>query len=209
MNTHLDFTDQEEWKNADTLREDLTKLKTPDSLLKQISFRDAHVRKDGGGPQDNLMHYPPPWPGCCFPPGIGSARIWGDFLLKEWFDAAPWIFGSGYSKESVFEYDAITVKLRASGEGSKTMLALDLLWPGEWLTHNRPGLSVSDLVQWGPKLSADLIAEIDSHLDRADIEGAGGPAGQRHGWGRLKGKANSLTTYHYVECFQTTWEAGI
>lgn len=186
-----------EWLGAELLRADLADLGLPDALLSQISFRDTLVRNSEKGP--NCCHWPPPWPGCCTPPGIGSARIWGDFNLSEWFAVAPHVFGPGLSRRWAAELDAVAAKLKSVGQRSRTMWALDLLHPGQWTTYPRVGFAVQDLVQWGPQLPDDLLAEISLVLANP-IEGAGDP------WGLAGDQvANERATYRGENCFVTCW----
>lgn len=201
MSEGLADLEHQEWAGSDWLREDLAELELPDSLLSQISFRHANVPNPAAGP--NHYHWPPPWPGCSAPPGIGSARIWGDFVLAEWFSLAPHVFGPGLTSNWAGELDAIAAKLRCVGKGSKTLWALDVLHPGDgWLTYPRVGLAVQDLVQWGPRLPNDLLAEIDAVLAHP-VDGAGDP------WGRPGGEEpNQSSTYHGEACFVTYWWNG-
>ncbi len=74
MTEALADLEHKEWLGAETLRVDLADLAIPEALLSQISFRDVHVPDPDAGP--NRWHWPPPWPGCCTPPGIGSARVY-------------------------------------------------------------------------------------------------------------------------------------
>ncbi len=187
-----------EWLHADRLRAQLDEIRLPDTLRAQISFRHTSVDDPQSGP--NRIHYPPPWPGCCRPPGIGSARIWGEFCLSEWITLAPWAFGPGLDPEWAATLDAVAAKLRAAGEGSRTMWALDLLHPRDWTRHSRTGFWVNDLVQWGPAVCDALVAEVDAVL------GAPPPAGESFGHSE---PVNQATTYHGVPCYETTWESGV
>lgn len=187
-----------EWLHADRLREHLKEIQLPDTLRAQISFRHTSVADPQSGP--HRIHYPPPWPGCCRPPGIGSARIWGEFSLSEWITLAPGAFGPGLDREWAATLDAVAAKLRTAGEGSRTMWALDLLHPGDWTRHSRTGLWVADLVQWGPAVSDTLAAEVDAVL--------GAPPSAGESFGRSQ-RANVSTTYHGVPCYETTWETGV
>lgn len=188
-----------EWRYADRLREQLDDLKLPDTLRKQISFRHTSVDNPERGP--NYIHYPPPWPGCCYPPGIGSARIWGEFCLSEWFALAPWAFGPDMGIEWAATLDAAAARLRTAGEGSRTMWGLDLLHPGDWTHHPGTAFCVSDLVQWGPALSAALVAEVDAVLTA--------PPPTAASFGRYADSDNQPTTYHGVRCYETTWMSGV
>lgn len=191
----------QEWAHAEQLREDLSALGLPDVLLSQISFRHTDVPKPAAGP--NHHHWPPPWPGCCTPPGIGSARIWGDFVLAEWFEAAPHVFGPGLTPRWAAELDAIAANLRRAAAGSRTLWALDLLHPVQhWRTYEHVGLAVQDLVQWGPALPADLLAEVDAALAHP-LDGADDP------WGRPDAAANKPESYHGQSCFVTYWCCGV
>jgi len=189
----------DEWVHADSLNEDLDAIDLPEALRRQISFRDTSVPDLQRGP--GFVQYPPPWPGCCTPPGMGCSRIWGEFCLSEWIDLAPWAFGPGETPEWAAVLDAASAKLRDAGEGSRTMFALDLLHPGEqgWLTHPVTAFAVSDLVQWGPPLTRPLIASIDAMI------GTPNASGER--WGRVTAEPNAETTYHGVRCYETTWAA--
>lgn len=191
-----------EWCCADWLRGQLAAIRLPDALLQQISFRDASVPNPQRGP--GFVHYPPPWPGCCAARSMGEARIWGDFCLSEWIKHAPWVFHPSVTPQKAAVLDTVASALRGAGEGSRTMWALDLLHPGEdgWLDHPAPGFDVSDLVQWGPKLSPELLADVDAMLSALG-QVAGGVFGRLG----LDGP-NAETTFHGVRCYETTWWAG-
>lgn len=188
-----------EWAHAPTLRAQLDELGLPAELRRQISFRNTHLPNPERGP--TYIHYPPPWEGCCTPPGIGSARLWGDFCINEWNTLAPWALGPDMSPGWALTLDGIAARLRSAGEGSRTLWAFDLLHPGQWLSHPRPAFLVSDLVQWGPPLPAELIADVDQALSA--------PPDPGDRWGRFKNEANSETTYHGVRCYETTWMWGV
>lgn len=190
-----------EWCCADWLRTQLDAIRLPDVLLDQISFRGTSMPNPQRGP--GVIHYPPPWPGCCVPPGMGSARIWGDFCLSEWVDHAPWVFHPSVTPERAAILDTAATTLRSAGEGSRTMWALDLLHPGDngWLDHPVPAFTISDLVQWGPKLTSELIADVDAML--SGLGRVGGAI-----FGRPYPEPNEETTFHGVHCYETTWMAG-
>lgn len=197
MTEALAYLEYKEWLGAETLRADLADLATPEALLSQISFRDADVPDPDAG--HNRWHWPPPWPGCCTPPGIGSARIWGNFQLTEWVALAPQVFGPGLTARWAAELDAVAAKLQAAGQGSQTMWALDLLHPGQWTRYPGVGFAVQDLVQWGPRLSAELLAEVDAVLAHP-TDGADDP------WRRSPdADANEPIRYHGESCFATCW----
>ncbi len=190
-----------DWLHADWLRDQLDAMQLPAELLRHISFRDSSLPDPLRGP--SYIQYPPPWPGCCTPPGMGSARIWGEFCVRECIELAAWAFYPDITPQRAAVLDAAASTLRRAGEGSRTMWALDLIHPGAhgWLDHPLPAFTVSDLVQWGPRLSRQLVADIDAML--IDVGLIGGAV-----FGRPDPDPNSETTFHGVRCYETTWMAG-
>lgn len=180
-----------DWWRARQLRADLDTMKLDDRILRQIRFTDAQPSL---GPR--IRRYPPT-PGCCDPPGIGSARLWGEFTLAEWFTAAPGVLESTTLDEAK-TLDAIAARLRLAGEGTRTLWALDLV--------ARTTFYISDLVCFGPMLAADLIADVDALF--------AGPTLAAFGWGRLPplpgpmcrpGSSNTPSAHNGVACYETTW----
>ncbi len=205
----------EEWCGADRLRADLDTLRLPDQLRAQISFRYTYRWDDDG------LLWPPQWPGCCLPNYfLGTARIYGDFRLSEWITLAPWAFGESLDPARAQALDTIAARLRAAGEGSRTLWALDLRHP----TPQQPvsTLAADMLIQFGPALTDELVASTDADLGHAvRRQGLGWyrypdhPHRVRrqrgHGVvGAVGGReANTAGVYHGVKCFFTEWVSDV
>ncbi|MUL48476.1 hypothetical protein FZI85_27405 [Mycobacterium sp. CBMA293] len=201
----------EEWCGANRLRADLDSLQLPDNLRAQISFRYTYRWDDDG------MVWPPQWPGCCSPNYfLGTARIYGDFRLTEWITLAPWAFGANLDPARAQALDTVAARLRAAGEGSRTLWALDLRHPDP-----APALAADMLIQFGPALTDQLIASIDADLEHTQARlGLGwyryphhphrvrrqGKSGHGVVAGAVGGReANTAGVYHGAKCFFTEW----
>lgn len=193
----------DEWRFADRLRRELDAMKLPPVLRQQISFRHAQPSTS-----PTTCQYPPR-PGSCDPPGHGSARIWGDFTLAQWVEHAPGVLGPT-TLAAAAALDHIAARLRHAGEGTRVLWALDLLHD-EWRCSGfpRPAFNPSDVVCFGPYLSAAVIADVDALFTSHPLA--------EDGWGRIEvvfdhavaEGPNAQGMWNGVRCYETTWVADI
>nr|QGW61265.1 hypothetical protein ICEMyc226_00233 [Mycolicibacterium sp.] len=149
----------EEWCGANRLRADLDALQLPDQLRAQISFRYTY-RWD-----DDRLPWPPQWPGCCLPNYfLGTGRIFGDVRLSEWITLAPWGFGANLDPARARALDTVAARLRAGGEGLRTLWALDLRHPDP-----APALAADMLIQFGVHRLVKAIKGRSSRVLRAEF----------------------------------------
>ena len=188
----------DEWQCADRFRAELDAMKLPPALRQQISFRHAQPRT---GETTCLW---PPRPGSCSPPGLGSARIWGDFGLAAWIEAGAAVLGPTTQREAAV-LDGIAGRLRRGGEGARTLWALDLLHPWQWRSYPQTAFAPNALVCFGPHLDSATIADVDSMFAE--------PTLAECGWCRIAAGlaekasdgANGQGMWNRVRCYTTTW----
>ena len=192
-----------EYHDADFLRECFQKMELPETLASQISLKENLIVD----PEHSVcVLMPPRFPGASDPLDLSCTRpvyasLWGYFSLAEWVQEAPWCVGPEWTLEWANKADEAAQKLRAAGEGSKAMWALDLLFHDAWeVPIDGLKLTVSRLIQFGPSIGKEILEETNTKLGESWCQ-----AGEEWDDETIKPLWNEPATHNGVKCVQTTW----
>lgn len=169
--------------SARALAERLAALGVPQPLASEVVLADAFPRHD-----DTMW---PPRAGCCESPGFGDIRMWADINLVHWLNHAQGAFGPHRPGE-LLRLAGVIDRLRAAGEGSRVLIAIDVVPAPRWVAHPAAALAVSELVSFGPALSEKLLPTVDRLLESV-------------GWIPSTDQPNQPCVVNRVRCFQTSW----